>query len=126
MLGDVAAFRSPIKDLPGKTTEIQTTQTKEGTLPAISAVSAVDQGKVNFENILRSSVQDVFSQQVNDNALVSSSETKTVTPAFNILGQQVNSIKDDILWGKDKDGSLIKSLWEACELQCGRGGLCRK
>jgi hypothetical protein len=41
------------------------------------------------------------------------------------LGNQINVIKKDILGGKEKNNSLLKNLWVACELQCGRWWLCR-
>jgi hypothetical protein len=67
----------------------------------------------------------VLNNQQNDLNLVSMSEVIAVTPAFKILWNQIATIKDKILGGKDKKNSLISSLWAACELQCGRWWLCR-
>jgi hypothetical protein len=41
------------------------------------------------------------------------------------LGQQINVIKTDIIGDKNKEGSLIKNLWQACETQCGGWWSCR-
>jgi hypothetical protein len=67
----------------------------------------------------------VFNSQQTDLELVSMNEVKWVTPAFQVLGTQVSVIKNDILGGKDTDKSLLKYLWAACELQCGRWWRCR-
>jgi len=55
-------------------------------------------------------VYDVFASQQTDLDLVSMVEVRSVTPAFAVLGQQISSIKNDILGDKEKDNSLIKSL----------------
>lgn len=78
-----------------------------------------------FEQYLNSYLQDVFAQQATDSELATFAEVNNVTAGFSILWKQVDTIKTKILGGKDQDGSLIKSLGEACELQCGRGGTCR-
>lgn len=68
---------------------------------------------------------DVFLNAKSDLDLVSMSEPRGVTPAFTILGKQITVIENDIIGSKEKDDSLIKYLWAACELQCGRAQSCR-
>jgi hypothetical protein len=63
--------------------------------------------------------------QTNDSTLASFAEVKPITPAFKIIWDQILTIKNDILGGKDKAWTLIKSLWEACKAQCGWGWSCR-
>ncbi len=70
-------------------------------------------------------IDDVFLNQQIDSEFVRMAEVQDVTPAFKVLWDQLSVIKNDILGGKDKNNSLIWSLWVACELQCGRWWLCR-
>ena len=63
-----------------------------------------------FSTIMNSYVEDVFADQAKDTELATFSEVKDVTPAFRVLGQQIQVIKKDILGGKDKEGSLLESL----------------
>ncbi len=78
-----------------------------------------------YATILKSSVVDIFDRQIIDQELVGYVEVKDITSAFTILGDQISTIKTNVIWNKDTDNTLIKSLGEACETQCGRGGLCR-
>lgn len=78
-----------------------------------------------FTNYITPYIDAIFVDQARDNNLAGFVEVKDVTPAFNVLWLQIYTIRNNIIGGKDKDGSLIKSLWEACELQCGRGWSCR-
>jgi hypothetical protein len=55
-------------------------------------------------------VSDVFANQAMDIELATFSEVKDITPAFTILGNQINVIKKDILGGKEKNNSLLKNL----------------
>lgn len=71
-------------------------------------------------------IDDIFLNQQTDVEFVRMAEVQDVTAAFKVLWDQLSVIKNDILGGKDKDNSLIWSLWVACELQCGRWWLCRK
>ncbi len=82
-------------------------------------------GDEYFEQELLSYVFDVFQQQQIDHDLTAYHEIKDVTPAFNIIWQQIYVIKNEIIGDKDKDNSLVKNLWEACETQCGRWWTCR-
>lgn len=82
-------------------------------------------GNEQYATILKSSVVDIFDRQIIDQELVGYVEVKDITPAFAILGDQISTIKTNVIWNKDTDNTLIKSLGEACETQCGRGGLCR-
>lgn len=77
-----------------------------------------------FKNYLNVYLQDVFDQQALDSELATFAEVKPITPAFTILSQQIATIENKILWGKHQAWSLIKNLWEACELQCGKWWLC--
>gem|GEM_PF-5186946 len=52
----------------------------------------------------------MFDRQTTDYTLISFAEIKNITPAFNVLGQQINVIKTDIIGDKNKEGSLIKNL----------------
>lgn len=79
----------------------------------------------NITTIIDSYIYDVFASQQAASDSVAMTEVQDVTPAFAVLGQQLSVIKNDILGGKDKNNSLIGSLWVACELQCGRWWLCR-
>ncbi len=78
-----------------------------------------------FVTIMNQYLLDVFVSQTVDQDISISSEVKDITPAFTALGIQIQAIKDDILGWKEKKNSLISSLGEACELQCGRWGKCR-
>ena len=53
---------------------------------------------------------DVFVNQSLDLNLATFSEVKDITPNFALLGDQIYAIKDNILGGKDKKNSLIRSL----------------
>ena len=110
------------KSLSDQEQEINDTQ-KEN-VPEISTATTVV-GEDLYNQMLLSYVQDVFANQANDYALATFAEVKSVTPAFKIIGNQIRTIKTDVLGGKNKDGTLIKSLWEACDAQCGWGGRCR-
>ena len=77
-------------------------------------------GDERFAQELISGVVDVLEQHTLDHDLAAYAELKEVTPAFNVIGQQIHIIKTEIIGDKNKDGSLIKNLGEACETQCGR------
>jgi hypothetical protein len=68
----------------------------------------------------------VFEQQALDFELASFAETKDITPAFELLWAQITAIKDQIIGTKTQEWSLVKALWDACELQCGNWWTCRK
>lgn len=73
-----------------------------------------------FSNELKKLVTDVLQQQALDHDLAAYAEIKYITPAFNVIGQQIYVIKTEIIGDKDKDASLIKNLREAAETQCSR------
>lgn len=114
LASDVKSFRSFPKDLNGTHKNVPTLAAPSTSYITTDVGASID-----------SYMYDVFLSQKMDLDLVSMSEVKGVTPAFAVLGQQVSAIKNNILGGKEKDNSLLKSLWAACELQCGRGWLCR-
>jgi len=87
-----------------------------------STQNTFNSNKDTFTALMNGYIGDVFASQKADSELANFSEVKDITPAFTILGKQIASIKNDVLGGKDRDGSLIKGLWEACELQCGGWG----
>ncbi len=118
---DVSRFRTPSKNTKDIHNDIISAKDAQN----IMSDTVPSAWEPTFEEYLKSYVQDVFNQQSTDIELASFAEVKDVTPAFNVLWRQIATIKNNILGGKDQDGSLIKSLWAACELQCGRGGLCR-
>jgi len=99
--------------------EIKDTFTSNMSLPAPTFEDT------DISKIVDSYLLDVFNSQQTDLDLVSMNEVKGVTPAFQVLGTQVSVIKNDILGGKDTEKSLLKYLWAACELQCGRWWRCR-
>jgi hypothetical protein len=103
----VRAWNLVTKDLPSTIQEI--INGKEENVPApVDSSSLV--GKERLTNVLVSYVSDVFDSQTTDYTLISFAETKGLTPAFNVLGQQINVIKTDIIGDKNKEGSLIKNL----------------
>ncbi|MCX6824489.1 MAG: hypothetical protein NT085_05190 [candidate division SR1 bacterium] len=113
LANDVSTFRTFPPNIKGVTQALPTALTvpTQATDPIVTQIDTY--------------VYDVLNNQQNAINLVSMSEVNGVTPAFKILGNQIASIKNDILGGKDKKNSLISSLGAACELQCGRSGLCR-
>ncbi len=78
-----------------------------------------------FTSLMSTYISDVFASQKADSELADFVEVKKITPAFKVLSDQIHSLENDVLGGKDKESSLIRSLWKACELQCGGGGKCR-
>jgi len=110
---DVSTFRTFPKNLKGVTEA----------LPKTLSISA--QATDDITKQMDIYVNDVLNNQQNAINSVSMSEVSAVTTAFKILWNQIATIKNTILGGKDKNNSLISSLWAACELQCGRFGLCR-
>lgn len=83
---------------------------------------------VNWDTILQLVdlyIDDVFLNQQSDIEFVHLAEVHDVTAGFKVIGDQLSVIKNDILGAKDKNNSLIWSLWAACELQCGRWWRCR-
>lgn len=78
-------------------------------------------------------IADVLASQAVDLDIVSMSELKDfssswsqgVTPAFAVLSRQIASIRNDLIGSKEKDNTIIKSLWTACHDQCGRWWSCR-
>ncbi len=92
---------------------------KKATLPDVSSTSYYDASEDFFENILRGYVNDVFEQQTLDIELASFAEVKDVTRVFEVLWAQITAINDKIVWTKTQEWSLVKALWDACELQCG-------
>jgi hypothetical protein len=61
-----------------------------------------------------------------DIELASFAEVKDITPAFEVLWAQIYSVEKDVIGTKTQEWSLVKALWDACELQCGRWWTCRK
>lgn len=110
------------KKIGDKTKEIENIQKQE--VPTV-VIDTSDAGDKLFNQLLLSYVQDVFVNQTNDSSLATFAEVKTITPAFNVLWDQINTTKEGVLGSKDKEWSLIKSLWEACKAQCGWGWTCR-
>lgn len=117
---DIDTFRTFPKDLKG---------TFEGTLgTGMYIQSDYDMSRIEdgaFSEIMNNYTSGVLNSQDATLRSVSMTEVKTVTPAFKVLWDQIASIRNNILGGKDKQNSLISSLWAACELQCGRFWLCR-
>lgn len=111
-------FRSVIDD--------QKKATEDAALPDAIAVSVYDTAEVIFENILRGYVSDVFEQQALDIELASFAEVKDITPAFELLWAQINSVEKNVIGTKTQEWSLVKALGDACELQCGRWWTCRQ
>jgi hypothetical protein len=119
-----------VQQLTGLVTDVRTfrtfPKTINGTLEALpSTTSSLAVSDDITVQLIDSYTADVFLSQTTDLYLVSMSDIQDITPAFKVLWDQVSAIKDTILGGKDKDNSLIWSLWAACELQCGRWWLCR-
>lgn len=112
---DVTTFRNFPKDLKGTVQNIPSLPNKPANTTETTAIS----------KIIDDYIYDVFLSQKTALDLVSMSEVKGVTPAFKVLGQQLYVIKNDILGGKEKNDSLLKNLWEACQEQCGWWWLCR-
>ncbi len=111
------------KGIQQKKQVVETSIDKEN----IVSVSTPAQWQPLFEQYIGTYLQDVFNQQSIDAELATFVEVDSVTPAFTVLSQQISTIKKDILGGKDQEGSLLKNLWVACELQCGGSrGLCRE
>lgn len=104
-----------VTDLPALTQEIEHTQ--ELAVPQVTLVGAV--GSDLFQQMLLDAVQDVFFHQVTDINLATFSEVKDITQWFGLVSQQIYVTQHSLLWGKNQEWSLIKTLWEACELQCG-------
>lgn len=119
---DISLWKLAPKSLSAQEKEIE--NTKKENVPQIATGTTVV-GEELYNQMLLSYVQDVFANQANDYALATFAEVKSVTPAFKIIWNQIRTIKTDVLGGKDKDGTLIRSLWEACDAQCGWGGYCR-
>lgn len=63
-----------------------------------------------FTIIINDYISDVFATQKTDSELAAFVEVNGITPAFTVLGDQITFIKNDILGGKEKDNSLLKSL----------------
>jgi hypothetical protein len=62
-----------------------------------------------------------------DLELASFAEVKNITPAFEVLWAQITTIKNDVVWTKTQEWSLVKALGDSCELQCGnKGWTCRQ
>ena len=115
VVSDVTAFRSFPKDLKDTVKDIPT-------LPDLPADTSAT---TDISKSIDSYVYDVFASQKSDLDLVGMSEVKDITPAFAVLGKQISVIKNDIIGGKDKQDSLISTLWASCELQCGGWWSCR-
>lgn len=104
---DISLWKLAPKSLSAQEQEIK--NSKKENVPEISTATTVV-GEDLYNQMLLSYVQDVFANQANDYALATFAEVKTVTPAFKIIGNQIRTIKTDVLGGKNKDGTLIKSL----------------
>lgn len=74
--------------------------------------------KQAFSSRMTTRMQPMMNQQKIDISLVQFSEVKDFSHYFNQLWVMITKIKDTVIGNKDKDGSLIKELWQACELQC--------
>ena len=115
VVSDVTSFRTFPKDIKGT---VQVIPTLPDSPPDTSATTDISKA-------IDSYVYDVFASQKIDLDLVGMSEVKDITPAFAVLGKQISVIKNDIIGNKDKQGSLISTLWASCELQCGGWWSCR-
>ena len=115
VVSDVTAFRNFSKDLKGTVQDI----------PTLPDSPADTSATTDISKSIDSYVYDVFASQKTALDLVGMSEVKDITPAFEVLGKQISVIKNDIIGGKDKQDSLISTLWASCELQCGGWWLCR-
>lgn len=71
-----------------------------------------------FTQMMQWYINDVFDNQKADLELVQISDVTEVTPAFVVLWDQIKTIKEDILGGKQKKNTLFQNLWVASELQC--------
>ncbi len=123
--GDTVSSWNVPKTIEERNKKIKITQ-EESTLPSTINLDSNYIAQTKFDKVLKYYLEDVFVDQTVDSALATSAELKEITPAFTILGQQIITIKNDIIGDKWKNGTLIQSLWEACELQCGGGWRCRK
>jgi hypothetical protein len=83
---------------------------KAENVPAIPANTSSMVGEERLKKELTAYVINVLDRQTTDHNLAAYHEIKDVTPAFNIIGQQIHIIKTEIIGNKDKEGSLIKNL----------------
>ena len=74
---------------------------KEDEIQKITASNTVSDDA--FSTIMNDYINDVFANQGLDVELATFSEVKDITPAFALLGKQIEVIKDDILGDKDKE-----------------------
>ena len=110
---DVSRFRAIDTDARKVNKNIKTVQEQQNIVATAPA-----QWEETFKQYLALYVQDVFTQQTTDIQLAYLAEVKDVTPAFNVIWQQIFTIKNDIIGSKDLDGSLLRSLSDAAATQC--------
>lgn len=72
----------------------------------------------DFRSIIKGAMLPIMEEQKRDLELVNFSDMSDVSAYFDGLWVQIAMIQK-ILWNKDTNGTLIKELGTACELQCG-------
>lgn len=121
---DVSKFRQFPKNLKDATA-LNPPKEKSVDLGATTATTDYQATQNVFTQMMNEYINDVFANHKADVDLALFSDIKELTPAFTVLWKQIDTTKKNILGGKQKNNSLLQSLWVACELQCGRFGLCR-
>jgi len=109
--GAVRSWNIITKDIWAKRDAIQSIRSSE---------SSYNSWKDAFSTMMDAYIGDVFANQGADTELATFSEVKDITPAFKVLGDQIYAIKNTILGGKEKENSLLGSLWTASQLQCNK------
>lgn len=94
--------------------------TREKIQKITSTEASYNSSQDAFTSMMNQYIGDVFANQAMDIELATFAEVKDITPAFTVLGNQIAGIKNNILGDKEKETSLLTSLWAAAKLQCSK------
>lgn len=94
-LADVSRFRTFPKTPKGVAQDINTTQPPAPVIDSTTSTYLLNSAA--FTQIIDGYLTDVFANQQADMDLTTYAEVKDVTPAFNVIGQQIYTITDSII-----------------------------
>lgn len=83
-----------------------------------SSTATVIAPATTFASAMKAGMLPFVDDQARDLSLVNFADTRDFSAYFKGLGEQI-AVTKSILWDKEKNGTIIKELGTACELQCG-------